>query len=137
MAAPGCGIIFAPSSQRMDRSTSLRRTHSLNSKFKHSASNKPPVTNIQERDYGFTHGRSRTISDKMIRSLHRKKNSNESDTSTKSNQSTISAHAPVVSRYPKHLDLMDAASQKERHCRQVQDLSRHHTGGHWEVGTGM
>ena len=136
MAAPGCGIIFAPSSQRMDRSSSLRRTHSLNSKFKHSASNKPPVTNIQERDYGFTHGRSRTISDKMMRSLHRKKNSNESDTSTKSNQSTISGPAPVVRRYPKHLDLMDAASQKERDCRQAQDLSRHHTGGHREAGTG-
>lgn len=136
MAAPGCGIIFAPSSQRMDRSTSLRRTHSLNSKFKHSASNKPPVFNIQERDCGFTHGHSRTISDKMMRSLHRKKNSNESDTSTKSNQSTMSAPAPVVRRYPKHLDLMDAASQKERDCRQVQDLSRHHTGGHREVGTG-
>ena len=70
-----------------------------------------------------------------MRSLHRKKNSNESDTSTKSNQS-ISVPAPVVRRYPKHLDLMDAASQKERDCRQAQDLSRHHTGGHREVGTG-
>ena len=136
MAAPGCGIMFAPSSQRFDRSTSLRRTHSLNSKFKHCTSDKQPTTKLRERDYGFTHGHTRTISDKVMRSLHRKKNSNESDMSTKSNQSTMSAPAPVVRRYPKHLDLIEVTSHKERDCRQVQDLARHHTGGHHDVGTG-
>ena len=137
MATPGCGIIFA-SSQRVDRSQSLRRSHSLNSKFKH-ISTKTPVTTSYNPTNAFSHGHSRTLSDKM-RSLHRKKNSNDSDTSAKSATSTMSAPAPVIKRTPnqnaKHLDLVEAAGQKERDCKQAQDLARQHNGGMEEVGAG-
>ena len=139
MAAPGCGIIFSPS-QRVDRSQSLRRSQSLNSKFKH-ISNKTPITTSYTPANAFSHGHSRTLSDKM-RSLHRKKNSNDSDTSAKSATSAMSAPAPapVIKRTPnqnaKHLDLIEAAAQKERECKQAQDLARQHNGGMQEVGAG-
>ena len=46
------------------------------------------------------------------------------------------APAPVIRRYPKHLDLIEAVSLKERECKHTQDLSRHHNSGHQDVGTG-
>ena len=138
MAAPGCGIIFGPS-QRLDRSQSLRRTHSLNSKFKHS-SNKSSVTTAQTPANVFSHGHSRTLSDKMIRSLHRKKNSNDSNTSANSATSAMSAPAPVTKRTPiqnaKHLDLIEAATQKERECRQAQEVLRQQDNRYRDVGAG-
>lgn len=82
---------------------------------------------------GFSHGHSRTLSDKM-KMMHRKKNSNESNASTRSQPSTMSGPAPK--RPPRHLDLMEAASLKERECKQAQGLARQHNGGHREVGTG-
>lgn len=124
MAAPGCGIIFAPS-QRMDRSTSLRRSTSLNSKPKHITGTRPPFNTIEEQyETSLTHNHSRSLSDKM-RSLHRKKNSNESNVSSRCPPSSA---APAAKKGPKHLDLMEAVSQ--------QDLARQYSEGQREIGMG-
>lgn len=82
---------------------------------------------------GFSHGHSRTLSDKM-KMMHRKKNSNESNISTRSQPSTMAGPAPK--RPARSMDLMEAASQNEREGRQAQDLARQHIGEHMEVGTG-
>ncbi|KAL6722098.1 hypothetical protein ACLMJK_001204 [Lecanora helva] len=124
MAAPGCGIIFAPS-QRIDRSSSLRRSRSLNSRPKPLAAPKQSMHVYQGHDMTFTHAHSRSLSDKM-RNLHRKKNSNGSDVSTRTQQSMASA--TQGKKNPKYLDLMEAASQ--------QDPSRKHSGGYRDVGIG-
>ena len=50
-----------------------------------------------------------------MRNLHRKKNSNGSDVSTKTQQSSTTASS--AKKNPRHLDLMEAASQQEP-CRQ-------------------
>ena len=57
----------------------------------------------------FAQTHSRSLSDKM-RNLHRKKNSNESSVSPRTQQSTTTA--PQPRRNPRHLDLMEAASQQ-------------------------
>ena len=123
MAAPGCGIIFAPS-QRIDRSSSLRRSRSLNTKPKPATANKPPVLMHQSPDMAFLHTHSRSLSDKM-RSLHRKKNSNESNVSKPQQPYTMLSPAK---KNPKHLDLIEAASQ--------QDPSRQCNGGRRDIGIG-
>lgn len=131
MAAPGCGIIFAPS-QRGDRSnSSLRRSTSLNSKPRSllSATNRSPFPNFQGSDIAVSHGHSRSLSDKM-RNLHRKKNSNESNPGPKSLASTLAAGS--VKRPPKHLDLMEAAS----HSQGEAVHSRRSDGQYRGVGTG-
>ncbi len=138
MAAPGCGIMFSTSSQhRIDRSSSnLRRSQSCNPKSRHrtaAAADRPPVTSLQGPEMGFSHRHSRTLSDK-IKMMHRKKNSNESNASPRSQPSTMSAAAPK--RPPRHLDLMEADSLEEKESRQAQDLARLNTGGHREIGTG-
>lgn len=124
MAAPGCGIIFAPS-QRIDRSSSLRRSHSLNTKPKPFVAKEPPVLMYQGPNKAFTHTHSRSLSDKM-RNLHRKKNSNESNVSPKTQQPGMAA--PPTKRNPKHIDLKEAASWK--------DLSRPRGGAPQHLGMG-
>lgn len=74
---------------------------------------------IFSADSGVTLAHTRTLSDKM-RSLHRKKNSNESNGSSK-NQLT-------VTKNPRHMDLMDAVAQ--------QDRTRQCSGGSRDYGTG-
>lgn len=83
------------------------------------------MTTIQSADNGMSLTHSRTLSDKM-RGLHRKKNSNESNTPAKNQQSPMTA--PPVKRNPKHMDLMEAVSQ--------QDLSRQYNVGQRDIGTG-
>lgn len=83
------------------------------------------MTTILSADTGVSLTHSRTLSDKM-RSLHRKKNSNESNASSKIKQPVMAA--PSVKRPPKHMDLMEAVSQ--------QDLSRQCNGGPRDIGTG-
>jgi len=83
------------------------------------------MNTILSAETGVPLAHSRTLSDKM-RSLHRKKNSNESNTSSKIQPTVIAA--PSVRRNPKHMDLMEAVSQ--------QDLSRQHNGGSRDIGMG-
>ncbi len=133
MAAPGCGIIFAPS-QRTDRSNgNLRRSMSLNSKPRSilTATNRLPGTQLQGSDMGLSNGHNRSLSDKM-RSLHRKKNSNESNSGPKPLASAMAAGS--IRRPPKHLDLMEAAS----HSQAEVVHSRRNDGQHQqqEVGKG-
>ena len=131
MAAPGCGIIFAPS-QRSDRSnSSLRRSTSLNSKPRSvlTASHRSPGTYLQGSDMGLSNGHNRSLSDKM-RNLHRKKNSNESNPGPKPLASAMAAGS--IKRPPKHLDLMEAASHTQGEATQ----SRRNDVQHREVGAG-
>ena len=131
MAAPGCGIIFAPS-QRIDRSTSLRRSHSLNfksSKQKRATIDRShftyPATNAT-----ISHGHSRSLSDKM-RSLRQRKE--EEPTQPRRNQPTIMP-SNADRRNPRHLDLMEAVTheplQKQTQTQKYNDL------WHRGVGTG-
>ena len=131
MSAPGCGIIFAPS-QRGDRShSSLRRSTSLNSKPRSilPATNRSPFFNSQGSDMAFSHGHSRSLSDKM-RNLHRKKNSNESNPGLKPLAPSLAAGS--IRRPPKHLDLLEAAS----HGQGETVHSRRDDGQYRRMGTG-
>lgn len=131
MAAPGCGIIFAPS-QRGDRSNiSLRRSTSLNSKPRSTlfASNKPPMAHLQGSNMALSHGHSRSLSDKM-RNLHRKKNSYENNLGPKPPVSAMAAAS--IKRPPKHLDLIEAASHSQGEAVQ----SRRNDGHYRELETG-
>ncbi|KAK4695530.1 hypothetical protein P7C71_g2238, partial [Lecanoromycetidae sp. Uapishka_2] len=69
-----------------------------------------------------------------MKMMHRKKNSNESNASTKSQPSVMSGPAPK--RPPRSLDLMEAALHNEKSTRQAQETARHHKEGYGEVGTG-
>lgn len=130
MAAPGCGIIFAPSQRNNDRSSSsLRRSMSLNSKPRSTLTNRPPNTHLQGSDMGLSNGHNRSLSDKM-RNLHRKKNSNESNPGVKPLASAMAAGS--IRRPPKHLDLMEAASHSQVEAVQP----RRNDGQQREVGTG-
>ena len=131
MAAPGCGIIFAPS-QRGDRShSSLRRSTSLNSKPRSTptATSRSPFANSQGSNMGFSHGHSRSLSDKM-RNLHRKKNSNESNPGPRPLASALAAGS--ARKPPRHLDLLEAVS----HGQDQAVHSRRIGGQYPEVGTG-
>lgn len=83
------------------------------------------MTTIQSANTGVSLTHTRTLSDKM-RSLHRKKNSNESNASSKIQQPVMAA--PSVKRPPKHMDLMEAVTQQER--------PRQYDGGQKDIGTG-
>ena len=69
-----------------------------------------------------------------MKMMHRKKGSEESNHSTRPQPLTMAMAAPK--RNPKHLDLMEAASLKEREARQAQQLARQHTTGHLDIGAG-
>lgn len=80
---------------------------------------------------GLSNGHNRSLSDKM-RSLHRKKNSNESNSGPKPLASAMAAGS--IRRPPKHLDLMEAASHSQGeavHSRRNDGQNQHH-----EVGKG-
>ena len=78
---------------------------------------------------GFSHGHSRSLSDKM-RNLHRKKNSNESNPGPRPLASAMAAGS--IKRPPRHLDLMEAAS----HGQDEAVYSRRNDGQYREVGKG-
>lgn len=78
---------------------------------------------------GLSKGHNRSLSDKM-RNLHRKKNSNESNPGPKPLASVMAAGP--VKRPPRHLDLMEAASQSQREAVH----SRKNDAQPREVGTG-
>ena len=78
---------------------------------------------------GFSHGHSRSLSDKM-RNLHRKKNSNESNPGPRPLAPALAAGS--IKRPPRHLDLMEAAS----HGQNELVHSKRNVGQYREVGTG-
>ena len=78
---------------------------------------------------GFSHGHSRSLSDKM-RNLHRKKNSNESNIGPKPLASALAGGS--IKKPAKHLDLMEAAS----HGQGEVVHTRRKDGQFREVGTG-
>ena len=104
---------------------------SLNSKPRSvlSATNRPPITQLHASEMGLSNGHNRSLSDKM-RNLHRKKNSNESNPGPKPLASAMAAGS--VRRPPRHLDLMEAASNTQGEAVH----SRRKDGQHEEVGTG-
>ncbi|CAD6581241.1 MAG: hypothetical protein ASARMPREDX12_000403 [Alectoria sarmentosa] len=104
---------------------------SLNSKPRStlSATNRPPGKHLQGSEMGSSNGHNRSLSDKM-RSLHRKKNSNENNPGPKPLASAMAAGS--IRKPPRHLDLMEAAS----HSQGEAVHSRRNDGQHREVGTG-
>ena len=78
---------------------------------------------------GLSHGHNRSLSDKM-RNFHRKKNSNESNPGPKPLASAMAAGSSK--RPPKHLDLIEAASQNQGEAAH----SKRNDGQYREVGTG-
>ena len=104
---------------------------SLNSKPRSvlPATNRPPLTQPHASEMGLSTGHNRSLSDKM-RNLHRKKNSNESNPGPKPLASAMAAGS--VRRPPRHLDLMEAASNSQGEAV----YSRRNEGQSREVGTG-
>lgn len=113
MSAPGCGIIFAPS-QRIDRRASLRKSFTLNKKA--AVAGRPPVTSLQGPDMGFSQGHNLALSEKM-RQLQARKRREQDILAGKSQPAAM--HTPVTRRNPRHLDLMEAASLREKEARRV------------------
>ena len=111
MTAPSCGILFSPS-QRIDRRTSVRRSLSLNKKS--TVSGRPPVTSLRGPEMGFSPGHNLALSDKM-RQLQARKKREQDILAGKSQPAAV--HPPAMRRNPRHMDLMEAASQKEREAR--------------------
>ena len=123
MAAPGCGIIFAPS-QRADRRASLRRSLSL--RPKQPAARMPPVDPDQPADMGpFTQGHNRSLSDKAKALQARKKKEHEMMLAGRSIPTGLPT--PAARRNPRHVDLIEAA-QREREHKANEEKVRQHIG---------
>ena len=127
MTAPGCGILFSSPSQRIDRRASLRRSFTLNKKS--TVAGRPPVTSLQGPEMGFTPGHNLALSEKM-RQLQAKKRREQDILAGKAQPAAL--HSPVAKRNPRHLDLMEAASLKEREAIQ----SRQQERARQQIGTG-
>ena len=94
---------------RIERSVSRRRVDCL----KFPPSNRTPVAVPTRSDTGTHQTSSRTFPSKMI-SLHRKKKSNELLSTVRN---TANPESKLVPAKPKHLDLMEAVSQREPESR--------------------
>ena len=134
MAQPGCGIIFSPS-QRIDRRDNLRRSLSLNPKFKRHTTDRPPITSLQGPDMGFypQHRHNRSLSDKMRNMQMRKQRQQEL---LHGKPQVAAIPAPSVRRNPKHMDLLEAASQSDGDSLKRIQISRMEKERPTDIGTG-
>ena len=137
MAQPGCGILFSPSSQRIDRRNSLRRSLSLNPKAKRHTTDRPPVTSLQGPEMGFVHHtHSRSLSDKVRNMQLRKKKEQEIYAGKPQGVYMHSSMNSTRSRNPKHMDLIEAASQTDSDSLYRRQTPRMDNRTHPDIGTG-
>ena len=137
MAQPGCGILFSPSSQRIDRRNSLRRSLTLNPKARRHTTDRPPVTSLQGPDMGFVHHtHSRSLSDKVRNMQLRKKKEQEIYAGKPQGAYMHSNMHSNGKRNPKHMDLMEAASQTDSDSLYKRQTPRMDSRSHADIGLG-